>query len=166
MNQQRHRQLVIGVMGAAQCDEKTYREAVEVGQLIARSGAVLLCGGGTGVMEAAAQGAKSEGGLTIGIMPGSNERESPPNPFIDVAIFTGMSDARNAINASSSDVIIAVGGGFGTLSEIALALKIGKPVVLLHSWRFEIEPPVSMANVHRAETPAEAVTLALQLAKS
>lgn len=166
MNQQRHRQLIIGVMGAAQCDETTYHEALEVGALIARNGAVLLCGGRTGVMEAAAKGAKSEGGLTIGIMPGGDEQESPPNPFIDLAIFTGMSEARNAINARSSDVIIAIGGGFGTLSEIALALKIGKPVVLLHSWRFSIEPPVSMANVHLAESPAEAVALALELAKS
>jgi hypothetical protein len=165
-SQQGHRQYVIGVMGAAQCDEKTYRDALEIGQLIARNGAVLLCGGRTGVMEAAAKGAKSEGGLTIGIMPGSSERESPPNPFIDVAIFTGMSDARNAVNVRSSDAVIAVGGGFGTLSEIALALKIGKPVVLLHSWTFNIEPPVSMTGVHVVQTPAEAVELALKLATS
>ncbi len=158
---QRQRQLVIGVMGASHCDEKTYGEAYQVGRLVARHNAVLLCGGRTGVMEAAAKGAQGAGGLTVGILPGSNEQESPPNPFIDLAIFTGMSDARNAINVRSADVVIALWGGFGTLAEIALALKIDKPVVLLHSWRFEVDPPVPMAGVIVAGTPEEAVQRAL-----
>jgi hypothetical protein len=157
------RQPIIGVMGASSCDARVVEEAYQVGQWIARGGAILLCGGLTGVMEAAAKGAKAEGGLTVGILPGSNERESPPNPYIDIAIFTGMSDARNVINVRSSDVIIALWGGFGTLSEIALALKVGKPVVLLHSWRFEIEPPPPQAQVKVASTPQDAVTLALAL---
>jgi len=157
------RQPIIGVMGASSCDASVYHEAYQVGQWIARRGAILLCGGLTGVMEAAAKGAKNEGGLTIGILPGSNERESPPNPYIDIAIFTGMSDARNAINVRSSDVVIALWGSFGTLSEIALALKIGKPVVLLHSWKFEVEPPPPPANLEVASTPQDAVTLALAL---
>jgi hypothetical protein len=157
------RRTIIGVMGAASGDAGLYEVAYQVGQWIARRGAVLLCGGRGGVMEAAAQGAKAEGGLTIGIMPGSDERESPPNPFIDIPIFTGMSDARNAINVRSSDAVIALWGGYGTLSEIALALKIGKPVVLLNSWKFEIDPPLSPAPVHIASNPQDAVNLALEL---
>ncbi|MBI3949021.1 MAG: TIGR00725 family protein [Acidobacteria bacterium] len=161
-----HRQLVIGVMGASNCNEEIRNEAYEVGRLIARQGAILLCGGRGGVMEAAAQGAKDEGGLTVGILPGGSERESPPNPFIDIAIFTSMSDARDAINVRSSDAVIALWGGFGTLAEIALALKIGKPVILLHSWKFEIEPPLSLAGVSIAHIPQEAVHRALALARS
>jgi hypothetical protein len=163
---QRQRQTIIGVMGASGGDAEACDEAYEVGRLIARRGAILLCGGRTGVMEAAAKGAKEEGGLTIGIMPGSNERESPPNPFIDIAIFTGMSDARNAINVRSSDAVIAVSGGFGTLSEIALALKLGKPVVLLRSWKFEIDSPLQLTHLSVARTPEEAVQRALELAES
>jgi hypothetical protein len=150
-------------MGASSCDASVYDEAYQVGQWIARRGAILLCGGRTGVMEAAAKGAKDEGGLTIGVLPGSNEIESPPNPYIDIAIFTGLSDARNAINVRSSDVLIALWGGYGTLSEIALALKIGKPVVLLHSWRFEIDSFPPPANFYVASTPHGAVTTALAL---
>lgn len=157
------RQTVIGVMGAAQCEEVIYHEAYQVGMLIAERGAILLCGGRGGVMEASAKGAKEAGGLTIGMMPGSSERDSPPNPYIDVAIFTGMSDARNAINVRSSDVIIAISGGYGTLSEIALALKIGKPVVLLHSWRFESDAIPSEPLVRVAQTAEEAVRLAFEL---
>jgi len=163
---QAHRQIVIGVMGASSCNDEVYNEAYEVGRLIARQGAILLGGGRTGVMEAAAKGAKQEGGLTVGILPGSNEMESPPNPFIDIAIFTGLSDARDAINVRSSDAVIALWGGFGTLAEIALALKIGKPVIVLHSWRFEIDPPLPPAGVSVASTAQEAVQLALQQAKS
>lgn len=160
------RRPMIGVMGASSCSPEVYAEAYEVGRLIAQQGAILLCGGRTGVMEAAAKGAKEEGGLTVGILPGSNEIESPPNSFIDVAIFTGMSDARNAINVRSSDALIALWGGFGTLSEIALALKIGKPVILLHTWRFEIEPAVLSAGVVVVQTPQEAVAEALRRARS
>lgn len=160
---ERRRPKVIGVMGASSCDAQVFHTAYQIGRLIARRGAILLCGGLGGVMEAAAKGAKHEGGLTIGILPGSNERESPPNSFIDVAIFTGMSDARNAINVRSSDVVIALWGGYGTLSEIALALKIGKPVVLLHSWTFEISPRPPSARIIIAQTPEEAVEQAFAL---
>jgi hypothetical protein len=157
------RKIVIGVMGAAQCDEEIYQQAYRVGRLIAERGAVLLCGGLSGVMEASAKGAKDAGGLTVGVLPGSSERESRPNPYIDVAIFTGMSDARNAINVRSSDVIIAISGGYGTLSEIAHGLKIGKPVVLLHSWRFESETITAEPLVRVAQSPEEAVQLAFEL---
>jgi hypothetical protein len=92
---QRTYRIVIGVMGASRCDEATYEMARRVGVLIAQRGAVLLCGGRGGVMEAVARGAKEAGGLTIGILPGMNASETPPNPYIDVAIFTGLRDGRN-----------------------------------------------------------------------
>lgn len=130
---------IIGIMGGSCCTKEEYEIAYQVGRLIARNGFVLLCGGGSGVMEAAAKGAFEEGGLTIGIMPGSNREESPPNPYIKIPVFTGMSDGRNSINAKSSDIVIAIGGGWGTLSEIALSLKNKKKVILLKSWNEKIE---------------------------
>jgi hypothetical protein len=110
-------------------------------------------------MEAAARGAKEAGGLTIGILPGMNAGETPPNPYIDVAIFTGLRDGRNWVNVCASDAIIAVSGGYGTLSEIALALKVGKPVVLVHSWEL---PPREAAPLYVAQTPEEAVEIAFR----
>lgn len=148
----------MGVMGPAACDPETASLALGVGRAIAERGAVLLCGGRGGVMEAAAEGAKSAGGLTVGVLPGASQRESPPNPYIDLALFTGLGEARNWVNICASDAIIAIGGGFGTLSEIALALKAQRPVVLVGSWRFEIEGAVP--NVTRASSAAEAVGLA------
>lgn len=128
---------IIGVIGGSVCSKEEYEIAYEVGKLIASEGHILLCGGGLGVMEAASKGAFESGGLTVGIMPGSNREESPPNPYIKIPIFTGMSDGRNSINVKSSDVVIAIGGGPGTLSEIALALKNAKPVILLNSLKVE-----------------------------
>ncbi|MCS6829891.1 MAG: TIGR00725 family protein [Armatimonadota bacterium] len=156
---ERTHRVVIGVMGASQCDAPAYEMARQVGALIAERGAILLCGGGGGVMEAAARGAKEAGGLTIGVMPGMNASESPPNPYIDVAIFTGLRDGRNWVNVCASDAIIAISGGYGTLSEIALALKVGKPVVLLRSWEL---PQVDSALLCVAQTPEQAVQLAFQ----
>ncbi len=146
---------LIGVMGSSQCSEVQYQMARRVGQLIAERGAVLLCGGMTGVMTAVAQGAKEAGGLTIGILPGANARESPPNPSIDIALFTGLREARNYLNACASEGLIAIGGGYGTLSEIALALRLGKPLVLLDSWQLLLEG--QMPDIPTAETPEEAV---------
>jgi uncharacterized protein (TIGR00725 family) len=107
---------IIGVMGGGSCTDPIKSIAFHVGQLIAQRGGIVLCGGRTGVMEAVCQGAHENGGLTIGIMPGSNADESPPNPFVDIPIYTGMSNGRNAINVKSSDVVIAINGGSGTLS--------------------------------------------------
>lgn len=151
--------VVIGVMGASQCDEEIYQLARRVGALIAEHEAVLLCGGRGGVMEAAACGAKEAGGLTVGILPGMNASETPPNPYIDVAIFTGLRDGRNWINICASDAIIAIAGGYGTLSEIALALKVGKPVVLLPSWDL---PPQEHVPLYHAQTPEQAVEMAFR----
>lgn len=128
---------IVGVMGGSVCSKEEYEIAYEVGKLIALEGYILLCGGGFGVMEAVSKGAFESGGLTVGIMPGSNREESPPNPYIKIPIFTGMSDGRNSINVKSSDVVIAIGGGPGTLSEIALALKNKKPVILINSLMVE-----------------------------
>jgi uncharacterized protein (TIGR00725 family) len=144
----------IGVIGAGTCDEDLYGLAEEVGGLIARQGWTLLCGGLGGVMEAAARGAAGQGGLTIGLLPGSNREAA--NPYIEAALPTGMGHARNAIIAQASDAVIAVGGGYGTLSEMALARKMGKPVVSLRSW----EPA---PDVIKAETPREAVARVVEL---
>jgi len=142
---------IIGVMGGAACTQEEYLLAAEVGSLIAARGLVLLCGGGSGIMEAAARGAHEAGGLTIGILPGSSAEETPPNPFIDLPVFTGLSDARNAVNAKSSALVIAIGGGFGTLSEIALALKCRRPVIGLKTWAFSRED-MDLSLFHKAET--------------
>src|SRR5262245_54046126 len=147
---------VIGVMGPAACDGQTAELARAVRRAIAERGAVLLTGGRSGVMEAACRGAREAGGLTIGILPGAVAAESPPNPFVELALYTGLGEARNWVNVCASDALIAIGGGFGTLSEIALALKARKPIVLLGSWQFEMDgvsPTVSRARdaVHAVE---------------
>jgi uncharacterized protein (TIGR00725 family) len=149
---------VIGVMGPAACDDQIAALAHAVGRAIAERGAVLLTGGRSGVMEAASRGARDAGGLTVGVLPGASAGDSPPNAYVDVALYTGLGEARNWVNVCSSDALIAIGGGFGTLSEIALALKARKPLVLLDSWRFEMEG-VS-PTVPRARDAAHAVELA------
>ena len=126
----------IGVIGAGNCDESIAMIAEEVGREIAKRGAVLICGGLGGVMQAAACGAKQEGGTTIGILPGSRREDA--NPCIDIVILSAMGHARNAIIAQSCDAFIAIDGKYGTLSEIALSLKMGKKVVVLESeWEIE-----------------------------
>jgi uncharacterized protein (TIGR00725 family) len=162
---QRTYRVVIGVMGPAACDPATAELARAVGRGIAERGAVLLCGGRGGVMEAAAQGARGAGGLTIGVMPGEDARQSTPNAFIEVALFTGLGEARNWVNVCASDAIIAIGGGFGTLSEIALALKAKRPVVLVGSWRFDLDgsaPP--LPRVTHATEAVETVFALLEAA--
>jgi uncharacterized protein (TIGR00725 family) len=131
-------------------DEPTVA-AAEVGRLIAERGAVLVCGGRGGAMEAACRGAKEVGGLTVGILPGPDRSEA--NPFVDVVLPTGLGDARNALVVGAADVVIAIGGGYGTLSEIALALKAGKRVIGLGTWEIE--------GVVAAESPEAAVAAAL-----
>ncbi|HNR66679.1 MAG TPA: TIGR00725 family protein [bacterium] len=126
----RQRIPVIGVMGGAQVDHKVEEQAFALGAAIAEQGWILLNGGrDSGVMRASAQGAKSRNGLTIAILPGKSPNDA--NPFIDIAIATGMADARNLINVLSSDVVVACRGASGTLCEIALALKNRRPLILL-----------------------------------
>jgi len=118
-------------MGGANVSKAVEKTAFELGALIAENGWILLNGGrNAGVMRASAQGAKSKGGLTIGILPGSSKFEA--NPFIDIPIVTNIADARNLINVLSSDVVVACHGSAGTISEIALAVKNLKPVILLN----------------------------------
>jgi uncharacterized protein (TIGR00725 family) len=155
------RRRVIGVMGAGACDAETAGLAEEVGRRIAEAGAVLVCGGRGGVMEAAARGASRAGGLVVGVLPGRDDAESPPNAFVDIAVFTGMRDGRNWINACTSDAVIAISGGWGTLSEVALAMKLGKPVVLLRSWRLEHDD-AGLDRPLTAATPGEAVAMVLE----
>jgi len=144
----------IGIIGAGSRGNEIRALAKMVGREVAKRGAFLLCGGLGGVMEAAAYGAKQEGGITLGILPGTLKEEA--NPWIDLAVLSGMGHARNALIAQSSDALIAVNGEYGTLSEIALGLKMGKPIIVLES-KWEIE------GAHSAKSPPEAVELAFRL---
>lgn len=150
----------IGVIGPRECGERIYRLAEAVGRLLAERGAILICGGLGGVMEAAARGAKSAGGLTVGILPGPDASDA--NPYIDIPVVTEMGEARNAINVRTSQAIIAIGGGYGTLSEIALALRLGTPVVGLETWSFSIAGAEESPLFRRATSPEEAVDKAWQ----
>jgi hypothetical protein len=147
---------IIGVIGPNQASNEEHKTAEEVGREIARRNGVLLCGGLGGVMEAACRGAKSEGGLTIGIIPGFGKSDA--NPFVDIPIVTGISHARNIIVVRSSDAIIAIGGSYGTLSEIAFALKLEIRVIGIKTW--EVSP-----EIKKVTTPKEAVDLAFSLAR-
>jgi len=146
----------IGVIGANHASVDECKTAEEIGKEIAKRGGILVCGGLGGVMEAACRGAKSEGGLTIGIIPGFSKSDA--NPYVDIPVVTGMSHARNIIVVRSSDAIIAIGGSYGTLSEIAFALKLEIPVIGISTW--EVSP-----EVRRVTTPKEAVDLAFTLAR-
>jgi hypothetical protein len=136
--------------------------AEEVGQLLARGGALVITGGLGGVMRAASRGALMSGGETIGILPGADASEA--NEFVRTPIATGLGVARNLVVVTSSDVVIAVGGRHGTLSEIGLALRMGRHVVGLSSWRLESDHRMGGPRVHRASSPRDAVAIALRLA--
>ena len=155
--------LRIAVIGGGSCDERCRRLAYETGRVIGRRG-ILLCGGRGGVMAAAAEGARSVGGLTVGILPGAGARESPPNPHIQLPLYTGMGQARNQVIVLSADAAVAVCGGWGTLNEISVAAKHGIPVVTLESWRLEPPAGAPPARLLEAATPAEAVELAVAAA--
>ncbi|MBD3381747.1 MAG: TIGR00725 family protein [candidate division Zixibacteria bacterium] len=143
----------IGVIGAGQCNSEITTKAFELGQEIARSGAILVCGGLGGVMRAVSKGARAEGGVTIGVIPGDSKEDA--NEYIDYPICTGMGQARNLVIINTADVLIAVAGQYGTLSEIGFARKSGKPVISLGSWEID-------DSIVRAENAKEAVQLALQ----
>jgi uncharacterized protein (TIGR00725 family) len=153
--------MFVAVVGSATCSEQIAALAESVGREIARRGAVLVCGGRGGVMAAACRGARAAGGTTVGILPGASRDEA--NPYVEFPIATGLGEARNAIVVRTADAVIAVSGGYGTLSEIGLALKMGRPVVGLGTWELsqDGQPP---AGLLRADAPARAVELALALA--
>lgn len=123
---------IIAVIGGRRVEKSLLEEAEKVGRLIALNGFTLVCGGLGGVMEAAARGANAEGGATIGILPQDHKREA--NDYVDFPIVTGLGVGRNVIIARTSDALIAIGGEYGTLSEIAFALQMGKPVVGIRTW--------------------------------
>ena len=123
----------IGVIGAGTCPASTYDIAKDLGFEIGKRGWTLVCGGLQGVMEGAARGCSEAGGMVLGILPGLDKRSA--NPYITVPIPTGLGDGRNLLVVRASDVLVAVEGGYGTLSEIALALKAGKPVIGLKTWK-------------------------------
>ncbi len=157
-----HRRLIVGIIGGSSATPEEAAAAEAVGYGLARAGAILVCGGRGGVMEAACRGAKRAGGLTVGILPGTDPGEA--NPYVDLPIVTGMGEARNVIIVRTAHVVIAIGGSYGTLSELGHALGLGKPVIGLGTWHVERagHPP---APIHRASTPDEAVALTLSLAQ-
>ena len=136
--------------------------AEEVGQQLARGGAVVVTGGLGGVMRAASRGALMAGGETIGILPGADASEA--NEYVRTPIATGLGVVRNLVVVTSADAVIAVGGRHGTLSEIGLALRMGRHVVTLSSWRLESDHRMGGPRVHRASSPRDAVAIALRLA--
>ena len=136
--------------------------AGRIGRLLASEGAVLVCGGLGGVMEAACRGSSQEGGTSIGILPGTRRAEA--NPHLTVSVATGMGEMRNALIVRSADAVIAVGGEYGTLSEVALALKIGVPVVGLGTWELAKEGRQVEAFI-RVRTAEDAVREALRVAR-
>ena len=152
-----------GVVGGASCRDADTKLAFETGREIARAGGVLVCGGGGGVMAAACSGAKTIGGTTLGILPGQDAEESEPNSHLDHAIYTGIGQGRNQIIVLSSDAVIAIEGEWGTLSEIALAYKHDKPVVLLNSWAVEGPAGQGLKSLNRAATAKEAVATSMGL---
>jgi uncharacterized protein (TIGR00725 family) len=138
--------------------------AEEIGQLLARAGATVVTGGLGGVMRAASRGAAGAGGLTIGILPGANASEA--NDYVRQAIPTGLGVMRNLVVVTAADAVLAVGGRHGTLSEIGLALRMGRHVVTLSSWRLESDHRLGGPRVHRARDPREAAAMALRLAQA
>jgi uncharacterized protein (TIGR00725 family) len=155
---QKATRLIVAVVGGGLCSPQEAAAAKAVGRHLAEAGAILICGGLGGVMAAACRGARSAGGLTIGVLPGFSAADA--NPHVDIPIVTGMGEARNVIIVRTASAVIAVGGEFGTLSEIAFALKLERPVVGLGTWELAREGRPVQAIV-RAETPDEAVRLAL-----
>ncbi len=148
----------VAVCGAGEAGHKEARQAEEVGRLLAERGAIIVCGGLTGVMDAAARGAATAGGIVVGLLPGIDRAGA--SEHLTIALPLGMGEARNAYVVRVADSVIAVGGEWGTLSEIALGMKMGKRVVGLGTWELDAEARGLRAPL-RASSPEEAVTLAL-----
>lgn len=149
--------MIISVIGDGNPTEKISLLAEEVGTLLAKKDIIIVCGGLEGVMESVCRGAKKYGGTTIGIIPGV--KASDANKWVDIPICTGMSQARNVIIATTGDAIIAIGGKYGTLSEISHALSINKPVIGLNTWNLSQIKNIN-PSIIQAKNPIDAVTLA------
>ena len=152
----------IAVIGAGDAPASVEVVAEEVGAALAQRGAVVVCGGQMGVMGAACRGAKSAGGTTVGILPGSDP--SAANPWVDIVIPTGLGEARNALVVRSAASVIAVGGGYGTLSEVAIALRLGTPVIGIDTWTLVRPDGKVDTGIVVMESPLEAAQAAVTLA--
>ena len=151
---------LIAVIGGSQCSEEEAQTAEEVGRELARREVVLVCGGLGGILEAACRGASAEGGITVGILPGENRQAA--NPYVQIPIVTGIGYARNVAVVKSAEAVIAIGGSYGTLSEIAHALQSGIPVIGLNTWSLAKNGQPDN-SVIIAQNPTEAVNRALSL---
>lgn len=154
--------MLISVIGGSQCTEEEAKLAEAVGRGLATRGHILVCGGLGGVMEAACRGAREAGGTTVGILPSTSRQDA--NPYVDIPIVTGLGHARNAVVVNSGAAVIAIGGSYGTLSEIGLARAASIPVVGLKTWHLRRQGEEKGAII-RARTAAEAVDKALALAQ-
>jgi uncharacterized protein (TIGR00725 family) len=150
------------VIGPGRCPDDTARLCEDVGRGLAQAGFVLVTGGLHGAMEAAARGARRAGGMVIGILPGTDRAGA--NPYSDVTVVSGIGHARNLAVVASADVVVAIGGEWGTLSEIGLAGVLGRPVVLLAGWRLEHETRMP-SEIRYARDASDAVSLAVQLGR-
>jgi len=154
--------MYIAVIGAGKCSKELYELAYEVGREIAKRKAILICGGLGGVMDASAKGAKEAGGITVGILPGDNR--IGVSKYLDVSLPTGIGEARNVLVVKAADVVIAIGGEYGTLSEISHALKMNKPVIGLKTWDIG-KDEFGIPRIIKADDPISAVEKAHKLAK-
>jgi uncharacterized protein (TIGR00725 family) len=155
--------LHLGILGPHTTTEEQYQLGRKVGRCIAEADAILFCGGLDGIMRAAAEGAKSVDGQTIGILPGTDKTTA--NEFIDIAIPSDLGAYRNALLVRSCDAVIAVHGEYGTLSEISFALRLKIPVVGLHTWTLSQNGTID-PGIHIAHAAEEAVHLAIKLARA
>lgn len=153
----------VAVSGGGEADGETCGQAEDLGRELALRGAVVVTGGLGGVMEAACRGAKAAGGTTVGILP--SEHRTDANAWVDVAVPTGLGEARNALVVRAADAVVALDGGFGTLSEIALALRLGKPVVAIGTWQLA-RRGVAVEAVVPATGAADAADKAVALARA
>ena len=152
----RQRQPIIGVIGGGRCSRDQQEKATAVGRYVAQNGGVIVCGGLGGTMEGAARGAAEAGGKVIGIIPSGDRGDA--NEFVDYVIPTGLGEARNLLVVRTADAIVAFPGEFGTLSEVAFALKIGKPVIAVGAWK-------QYERIVQFDDPLDAAREALRLAK-
>jgi len=154
--------MIIAVIGNSSCSPEETKLAESVGELLAQRGVAIICGGLGGVMEAACRGAKSKGGLTVGILPGQDS--STANPWVDIPVVTGIGEARNFAVVKSAQAVVAIGGSYGTLSEIAYALKSGIPIIGLNTWSLSRNGREDDSIV-RVQSAVEAVEEAISLAE-
>jgi len=150
------KQPIIAVIGGSECSKKVEQISHKIGKIVAKVGAILVCGGLGGVMKAACAGAKSGGGATIGILPGENKQGA--NPFVDIALPTGIGYNRNVLVVKSADIVVAIDGKYGTLSEIAFALLAKKPVIGVGTW--------GISGIIKAKTPGDVEKIIKKLIKN